>query len=70
MVVTYSHYWNCGKGIAVVAQVGPIDWLAYIGADDGDSEEACILLTLRTGVTLEPAIAKALFPQVKLPYRR
>ena len=66
-----GRYWNSnGKGICIVASITEgIDWSAYIGADDGYSEEACIQWTVDMGVKLSRQDAKHFFPDIKLPYR-
>lgn len=64
-------YWNAnGKGIAVVAVVTHgIDWAAYIGADNGWSEEACLQWAAGSGTKLSQKDAEHFFPDIKLPYR-
>jgi hypothetical protein len=49
-----------------------IDWAAYIGSDDGWSEEACMKWTLENGAKLSAEDAYHFFPDIvnKLPYRR
>ena len=65
-------YWNSnGKGIAIVASVTEdIDWAAYIGADNGQREDACLQWTAERGAKLSEADARHYFPEIKLPYRR
>jgi len=67
-----GRYWNSnGKGITVVAVISEsIDWAAYIGADDGWEEEACIKWAAEMGAKLSKEDAKRFFPEIKLPYRR
>ena len=67
-----GRYWNTnGKGIAIVASItNPIDWAAYIGADDGEEEEACVEWTAHYGDTLSEKDARHFFPDIELPYRR
>jgi len=66
-----GRYWNCDAGIAVVASVTQdIDWAAYIGADNGCSEEDCIQFTSDYGAKLSEKDARYFFPDIKLPYRR
>lgn len=67
-----ARYWNIGgHGICIMAAVTEgIDWAAYIGADDGRSEEACMELTLSHGVKLSEADARHFFPDIDMPYRR
>lgn len=66
-----GRYWNAnGKGICVIAVVTHgIDWAAYIGADNGQSEEACLQWAGMYGVKLSAKDAKHFFPNIKLPYR-
>ena len=66
-----GRYWNSnGVGIAIVASVTKsIDWAAYIGADDGYSEDACLQWTARHGSKLSEEDARHLFPDIELPYR-
>jgi len=66
-----GRYWNTnGKGVCVVASVTEgIDWAAYIGADDGWSESACVEWTVRWGAKLSAADAQYFFPDIDLPYR-
>ena len=54
MITTEGRYWNSnGKGIAIVASITEnIDWAAYIGADNGWSEEDCIAWTADYGTKL------------------
>ena len=67
-----ARYWNTNsKGICIVAVITKdIDWAAYIGADSGGSEEACIQWAAEMGAKLSAADAKYYFPDIKLPYRR
>ncbi len=64
-------YWNAnGKGICIVASLTEeIDWAAYIGADDGESAEACIAWTQGYGAKLGETDARHFFPDIKLRYR-
>ena len=66
-----GRYWNSnGKGICIVASITEdIDWTAYIGADNGWSEEECMKWTLENGAKLSADDAKYFFPDIKLPYR-
>ena len=66
-----ARYWNSnGKGIAIVAVITKgIDWAAYIGADNGWDEAACIKWTADYGSKLSIEDAKHFFPEIKLPYR-
>lgn len=66
-----ARYWNVnGVGICIVAVVTKgIDWAAYIGADDGWSEEACIRWATEKGAKLSQQDAHHFFPNIKLPYR-
>lgn len=67
-----GRYWNTnGKGITIVAVINEgIDWAAYIGADDGWEEEACIEWTAEHGAKLSAGDGKHFFPDIELPYRR
>lgn len=67
-----GRYWNAnGKGIAIVAVVTVgVDWTAYIGADDGQHEDACLVWTADHGAKLLQAEAELFFPEIELPYRR
>ncbi len=71
MAIHEGRYWNSnGKGITVVASITDgIDWAAYIGADNGWSEEACIKWAAEYGAKLIEADARHFFPDIKLPYR-
>jgi len=64
-------YWNCnGKGIAIVAVITEdIDWAAYIGSDNGESQESCTEYTARVGEKLSEEDARFFFPDITLPYR-
>lgn len=59
-------YFNAnGKGIAIVAVKGGIDdWAAYIGADDGWSEDGCYEWTRHRGVKLTREQATRWFPRL------
>ena len=66
-----GRYWNSNcKGITIVACITEkVDWAAYIGADDGWSEEACIEWTADYGAKLSESDARHFFPNIDLPYR-
>lgn len=66
-----GRYWNTnGKGITIVAVITEdIDWAAYIGADDGWEEEACIKWAADYGAKLSESDARYIFPSIELPYR-
>ena len=66
-----GRYWNTsGKGITIVACITEgIDWAAYIGADDGWEEEACIRWAAEYGAKLSEEDARHFFPDIELPYR-
>ena len=65
-----GRYWNINsKGVAVVAVITDVDWAAYIGADDGWSEEACVKRAADYGAKLSREDAEHFFPDVTLPYR-
>ena len=65
-----GRYWNCnGKGICIVAVImEDINWSAYIGADNGESKEACMEWAARNGAKLSADDARHLFPDITLPY--
>jgi len=67
-----GRYWNNnGKGIAIIASITEgIDWSAYIGADNGQDELACLELTKESGDKLSEPDARHFFPGIELPYRR
>ncbi len=80
-MIRTARYWNSnGHGIAIVASISIWgkdkdgiergDWAAYIGADNGQSEEACILSTKEEGAKLSESDARRFFPEINLPYRR
>jgi len=71
MKIEEGRYWNInGVGICIVAVITEsVDWAAYIGADDGWSEQACIKWTIDYGAKLSAQDAKHFFPKIKLPYR-
>ena len=71
-MIDEGRYWNTnGKGITIVAVTTEgIDWAAYIGADDGWEEEACIKWAADYGAKLLESDARHFFPDIKLPYRR
>ena len=66
-----GRYWNTnGVGICIVAVITEdIDWAAYIGADAGWEEEACIKWASAYGAKLSAQDGKHFFPDIKLPYR-
>ena len=66
-----GRYWNTnGKGITIVAVITEgIDWAAYIGADEGWEEQACIKWASDYGAKLSERDAMYFFPDIKLPYR-
>lgn len=70
-MIQEGRYWNTnGKGIAIVASITEgIDWSAYIGADNGWSEEDCINGVVDYGAKLSEKDARYFFPNIKLPYR-
>lgn len=69
-VVEGRYYNTNGKGIAIVAVItSGIDWAAYIGADNGWSEQDCIRWSAGRGAKLSAKDAKYFFPDVELPYR-
>lgn len=72
MSIIEGRYWNSnGKGISVVASITEgIDWAAYIGADNGWSEEECCEWTADYGSKLSESDARHFFPDIELPYRR
>ena len=64
-VIGESYFNANGVGIAIVAQEGGADdWAAYIGADDGWSEDACVEWTCRHGSKLSLEQASRWFPQL------
>ena len=67
-----GRYWNAdGKGICIMAWITEgIDWAAYIGADNGYSEENCMERTCDYGAKLSEGDARYFFPEIALPYRR
>ena len=80
-MIREARYWNSnGHGIAIVASISIWgkdsegtergDWAAYIGADNGQSEEACIISTKEEGDKLSEPDARHFFPDIELPYRR
>lgn len=68
-----ARYFNTGAaGIAIVAvETVGIDWSAYIGADNGQSEAACCEEAARNGEKLRKEDAEHFFPALSaaLPYR-
>ncbi len=66
-----GRYWNSnGKGICIMAWITEkIDWAAYIGADNGYSEEDCMETTCNYGSKLSESDARHFFPRIELPYR-
>ena len=71
-MIEEGRYWNSnGKGITIVAVTTEgIDWAAYIGADNGWEEEACIKWAVEYGAKLSEVDARHFFPAISLPYRR
>lgn len=67
-----GRYWNAnGSGICIIAVVtAGVDWSAYVGSDNGWSENDCLRWTADYGVKLSAKDAKYFFPEIKLPYRR
>ena len=49
-----GRYWNANwKGVCIMASITKgVDWAAYIGADNGQSEDECMAWTLKYGVKL------------------
>ena len=70
-MIQEARYWNTnGKGIAIVASITEgIDWAAYIGADDGWSENECVRWTKDYGAKLQESDARYFFPDIELKYR-
>ena len=68
-----GRYYNCnGFAVAIVASVTePIDWAAYIGADDGShSKRETVSFTADHGEKLPEEDARHYFPELKeMPYR-
>lgn len=66
-----GRYWNSGgHGMTIIAVITHgIDWAAYIGADDGREEEACIRNAVDYGAKLSRLDAEHFFPDIKLSYR-
>ncbi len=68
-----GRYWNTnGKGITIVAVITEdIDWAAYIGADNGWEEKACIQWAADYGAKLSERDARYFFPDIpqELKYR-
>ena len=66
-----GRYWNTnGVGICIVAVITRgVDWAAYIGGDEGYSEQACLEWTAEYGAKLSAQDAKHFFPNIDLPYR-
>ncbi len=71
MKIKEARYYNYNHhGIAIVAVITEgIDWAAYIGADDGKSEQECINQTAYHGCKLSASDARHYFPDIELPYR-
>ena len=66
-VIGESYFNSNGVGIAIVAvEGGADDWAAYIGADVGMSEDACVRWTCRHGAKLGRDQAGRWFPQLPL----
>lgn len=63
MKLIEGRYWNTdGRGIAIVAAITEgIDWAAYIGADDGWEEGACVELAAKYGAKLPESDARHFF---------
>ena len=63
--------WNTnGKSITIVAVITEsIDWAAYIGANDGWYEVACIKWAAEWGAKLSEHDARHFFPDIELRYR-
>lgn len=70
-IVVEGRYWNAnGVGICIAAAITEgIDWAAYIGADNGYSEEHCKDWALLNGAKLSQEDARYFFPDIDLPYR-
>ena len=66
-----GRYWNTnGVGICIVAVVTEgVDWAAYIGSDNGCSEEKCLQWTAENGAKLSAEDAQHFFSEIKLQYR-
>ena len=59
-----------GYSLAIVASVTKgIDWAAYIGADQSESEEETLHFVRGYGCKLLEEDARYFFPDIKLPYR-
>ena len=64
-VIGESYFNSNGVGIAIVAQEGGADdWAAYIGADNGWSENDCVEWTCRHGAKLSREQAARWFPNL------
>jgi hypothetical protein len=70
-MIIEGRYWNTnGKGITIVASITEgIDWAAYIGADNGWEEEACVKWAAEHGAKLSETDARHFFPDIELRYR-
>lgn len=66
-----ARFWNCqGKQIAIVACVTKdIDWAAYIGADNSQTEDDTLHYAAKYGCKLSEKDARYFFPGIELPYR-
>ena len=66
-----GRYWNSGgNGITIVAVITHgIDWAAYIGADPGWEEAACVKHAAEYGCKLSREDAEHFFPDIELHYR-
>lgn len=61
-----GRYWNVGMGICIMAAITEgVDWAAYIGADNGESERNCMEYTLEYGAKLLKHEALCFFPEFK-----
>ncbi len=71
-MIREGRYWNSnGKGITIVASITEgIDWAAYIGADNGWEEEACVKWAAEYGAKLSEDDAVHFFPNIPLRYRK
>ena len=71
ITVRRRYYNACGYAIAIVASITKdIDWVAYIGADDGMRLEIeTVEFVLGWGCKLSEKDARYYFPDIELPYR-
>ena len=59
-----------GFSLAIVAGITKsIDWAAYIGADQSNTEEETLFFVLIRGCKLSEEDARHFFPDIELPYR-